>query len=187
MQSPRLAGRYAKSIVDLAKEQDQLEAVYRDMQFLKSVCQSSRDFVNLLRSPVIKADKKGKIINAVIEGRVGAITIGFCRLLISKGRESNLPEIITAFIDQYNFLKEVHKVKLTTAEPVSGTLQAAIISKIKKETALKEIELESVTKPELIGGFVLEFDNNLVDASIARDLRDIKKQFQENIYVHKLR
>jgi len=52
---------------------------------------------------------------------------------------------------------------------------------------LSNIELETVVNPDLIGGFVLEFNNNLVDASIARDLRDIKKQFRENIYVKQIR
>ncbi|MBC7902760.1 MAG: F0F1 ATP synthase subunit delta, partial [Gemmatimonadaceae bacterium] len=46
-------------------------------------------------------------------------------------------------------------------------------------------ELE--TKPDIIGGFVLEFNNNLIDASIERDLRDIKKQFGQNIYVRQIR
>lgn len=58
MRNPRLATRYAKSLVDLAVEQGQLEQVYADMQWLQAVCKSSRDFTNLLRSPIIKADKK---------------------------------------------------------------------------------------------------------------------------------
>jgi F-type H+-transporting ATPase subunit delta len=84
-------------------------------------------------------------------------------------------------------MKGIHKVKLTTAEPISDTLKEAIVSKIKNETSLQKIELDTAVKPELVGGFVLEFDNNLVDASIARDLRDIKKQFSQNIYVPQLR
>ena len=49
------------------------------------------------------------------------------------------------------------------------------------------LELESKVDPSLIGGFVLEFDNNLVDASVVRDLRDIKKQFQQNLYVPQMK
>jgi F-type H+-transporting ATPase subunit delta len=68
MQNPRLAGRYAKSLVDLATEKGQLETVYADMKYLQAVCKSSRDFVNLLKSPVIKADQKNSIINSVTNG-----------------------------------------------------------------------------------------------------------------------
>ncbi len=92
-----------------------------------------------------------------------------------------------AFIDQYNAIKGIHRIKLTTATPVSDELKASIVNKIKSETSIQTIELESVVKEELIGGFVLEFNNNLVDASIARDLRDIKKQFVSNDFVQKIR
>lgn len=187
MPNPRLAGRYAKSLIDLAVERNQLEPVYKDMLYLQSLNQSSREFVTFLRSPVIKGDKKQKIVDALTEGKISELTAAFIRLLINKTREEHLPEIVGSFITQYNTMKGIHKVKLTTAEPVSDTLKEAIVSKIKNETSLQKIELDTEVKPELVGGFVLEFDNNLVDASIARDLRDIKKQFSQNIYVPQLR
>jgi F-type H+-transporting ATPase subunit delta len=187
MPNPRLAGRYAKSLIDLAIEQDQLEAVYTDMQYLLAVCKSSSEFVNVMRSPIIKADKKQKILAAITGGKISELTASFNRLLVTKTREEYLPEIIVAFIAQYNTLKGIHTVKLTTAEAVSDALKASIVHKIKTETPLQNIELETAIDEALIGGFVLEFDNNLVDASIARDLRDIKKQFRENIYVRQIR
>ena len=58
MPNARLAGRYAKSLLDLATEQGQLEAVYADMKYIQAACNASSEFVNMLRSPVIKADQK---------------------------------------------------------------------------------------------------------------------------------
>lgn len=187
MQQPRLAGRYAKSLIDLATEQNQLEQVYADMKYLQALCQQSREFVNLLKSPIIQADKKGKIVEAVTTGKVSKMTEGFNRLLVQKGRESVLPEIVDAFIEQYNEIKGIHKVKITTAVAVSDELKQQIVAKIKAETPLQNIELETAVKDELIGGFTLEFHNNLVDASILRDLNDIRKQFLENVYVQNIR
>jgi F-type H+-transporting ATPase subunit delta len=187
MPNPRLAGRYAKSLIDLAIEQNQLDVVYKDMQYLQAVCKSSLEFVNVLRSPVISADKKLKILAAVTESNVGPLVSMFNKLLVSKTREEYLPEIVTAFIEQYNHLKGIHTVKLTTATPISEELKQSIVGKIKAETSLQQIELETTVKESLIGGFVLEFNNNLVDASIERDLRDIKKQFSQNIYVQQIR
>lgn len=187
MLQPRLAARYAKSLIDLAVESNQLEAVYADMVFLQSAVQQSREFVNLLRSPIITADKKNSIIEAVTNGRVSKITVAFNKLLVKKGRENVLPEIVNAAIEQYNKIKGIYKVKLTTAQPISTELQAAIEQKVKKETGLEHIELQTEVKDELIGGFVLEFNNNLVDASILRDLNDIQKQFRSNVYVKNIR
>ena len=187
MPNPRLAGRYAKSLVDLAIEQNQLETIYKDMQFLQTVCKSSPELVSVLRSPIITGDKKQNILSAITGGKVSELTAAFNKLLISKTREEYIPEIITAVIGLYNQLKGIHTVKLTTATALSEEMKQSIIAKLKAETSMQNIELHTEIKEELIGGFVLEFNNNLVDASIARDLRDIKKQFSQNIYVQQIR
>lgn len=187
MPNPRLAHRYAKSLVDLAIEKNQLEAIYADMKYLQTACKSSKEFVSLLQSPIIGADKKNKILEAVCSGKVSELTNQFNKLLVSKGREFELPEIVNAVIEQYNKINGIHKVKLTTAVPVSDELKHSITKKAATEGGLGKVELETKVDESLIGGFVLEFNNNLVDASIARDLRDIKAQFSKNVYVKNIR
>lgn len=186
MTNPRLATRYAKSLLDLSIEQNSLEAVNADMKFLQQITKSNPDFVALLRSPVISADKKNKIIGAVTEGRVSNLTNLFIKLLTEKTRESNLPEIVSAFSDQYNKLKNISTVKITTAVPISEELKNSIIAKV-KSSVTGEIELETAVKEELIGGFKLEMGGTLVDASVLRDLQDVKKQFLNNEYIHNIR
>jgi F-type H+-transporting ATPase subunit delta len=187
MQNPRLAGRYAKSLIDLATEQNQLQTVYADMKYLQAVCKSSPEFVNLLRSPIIKEDKKEKIVSAVTAGKIGQLTAAFNTLLMKKGREESLPEIINAFIDQYNDLNGIKRVKITTATPIAEELKMSILDQVRGNTPLEKIELETAVKEELIGGFVMEAGGTLIDASILRDLKDVRKQFLNNDYIHKLR
>jgi F-type H+-transporting ATPase subunit delta len=187
MNNPRLAGRYAKSLLGLAIEQNSLEAVFADIKLLQSVAKTNPDFVALLTSPVIGADKKEKIISAVLSGKVSPLTSSFLQLLIRKTRESNLNEIVKAFLEQYNGLKQIHHVKVTTAAPMSEELKEAIVKKVKSDTGVENIELETLVEEELIGGFKLEMRGNLVDTSILRDLRDVRRQFADNIYVHKIR
>lgn len=187
MPNIRLAGRYAKSLIDLSTERGQLEKVFADMKFLQGVCKQNPDFVNFLRSPIIKADKKDSIIGAITKGRISELTDAFMKLLVSKGRESDMPEIINAFIEKYNEIKDIHTVKLTTAVPVSDELKNAIISKVKTESDFGTVQLEAKVDPSLIGGFVLEYNNNLLDASILRDLKDIQKQFHGNVFEYNIR
>ncbi len=87
MSNLRVADRYAKSLIDLSTERQQLEIVYKDMQYLSSVCKNSREFVNLLKSPIIKADKKQQILAIVTNGNVSELTAQFNKLLVSKGRK----------------------------------------------------------------------------------------------------
>ena len=88
MPNPRLASRYAKSLLDLSIEKDQLEQVFADMQWLNAVCKSNRDFVNMLRSPIINADTKKKILETITGGHISAMTTMFNQLLVSKDRKS---------------------------------------------------------------------------------------------------
>jgi F-type H+-transporting ATPase subunit delta len=157
------------------------------MKFLQNISKSNPDFVALLKSPVIQEDKKNKIIESIIAGRVSNLTGLFIKLLGVKTRESNLPEIVTSFIEQYNKVKEIHKVKITTAAPISDEVKNSFINKIKLSNHIENIELETLVDEKLIGGFVLEMEGKMVDASIMRDLIDVKKQFQNNDYIHKLR
>ena len=129
MNNPRLAGRYAKSLLDLAIEQNQLDVVYADINLLKEINKSNPDFVSLLKSPIVSSDKKDKIIQAVIGDKVCKLTMLFINLLTSKTREGNLPEIVTTFIEQYNSLKNIQTVKLTTAHPISEELKNSIVPK----------------------------------------------------------
>ncbi len=185
--NPRLDARYAKAILDLAIERNELENVYNDMLFLQQAFRDSRDLVSMLRSPIIKADKKGKVLDAIGAGRISAITTSFYKLLLAKEREAYLPEMATAFIGQYKVHKGIQTVKLTTATPVSEEVKQVILEKVRTVRNVQQIDLHTEINEDLIGGFVLEIGDELVDASVAFELHNIKKQFQNNDFIYKIR
>lgn len=187
MSNVRLATRYSRSLLDLSIERNEVEKVFADMQWLQSVCKTNRDFVNLLRSPVIKPGAKKKIVLAITKDQVIELTSAFINLLISKGREAVLPEIIQSFILQYKEYRNIYSIKLTTATPISEELKNEFISHIKATTEMQNIELETTVKEELIGGFVLQAGDKMVDASIAFDLKEIARQFENNDFIYKIR
>ncbi len=187
MLNPRLASRYAKALLNISVEKEQLDNVYADIQWLLAICKSNRDFVSLLRSPIIKADKKQKIVDAITENKINDVTGSFLKLIISKGREANLPEVLPAFISLYKKHNNIHPVTLTTAVPVSDTVKNNILNQVKRSAGVEKIELEEKVDPNLIGGFVLEMGDKMVDASIAYDLREVAKQFKNNDFIYKVR
>lgn len=187
MLNPRLATRYAKSLIDLSIERGQLEQVFADMQLLQQICKGNPDFVNLLRSPVVNADTKTKIVKAVTTGKISELTDSFISLLIRKARESNLPEISSAFIDQYKKHKDIHTVSLTTAVAIDDAVRNAILQQVKKASGYDKIELEEKVNEDIIGGFVLQLGDKLIDASISYDLKEIAKQFENNDFIYKIR
>ena len=187
MLNPRIAGRYAKSLIDLGIEKGQLEKIFADMQWLQAVSKASREFVAVLKSPVIKADKKEKIVEAVTKGNVSEITTAFIRLMIRKSRESFLPEVAAAFIAQYKAYKNIYPVKLTTAVPISEELKNEIIKHMSANSDMQNIELETAVDEKLIGGFLLQAGDKLVDGSVLYDLQTIARQFENNDFIYKVR
>lgn len=185
MQNPRLASRYAKSLLDIAQEQNSLEAVKGDMELLQQICAGNQDLVLMLKSPVVKADKKAAVLHAILDGKVQTVTMAFVSLLINKGREFYLPEIAATFATQYKVLKNIQSVQLTTAVAIDESLKNSIKEKVAASID-GQIELNTNIDADLIGGFTLEIGDKLFDASIRRDLVDIKNQFTKNLFVAKV-
>ena len=186
MQNPRLAARYAKALIDLSLEKGQLELVYKDVLYLKSIFKS-KELVNFLNNPVITSDQKLKVVKAIDSENTGEVTKSFNRLLIRKGRESYLPQIADAFIEQYKVHKGIYTVTLITAIPVSDDVKNTIISKIKLAGHMKEVELLTEVQENIIGGFILEGNGRRIDASVAYDLTKIKNRFLTNEFIYRFR
>lgn len=187
MQNLRLATRYAKSLFELALEKGQIETVYNDMLVLQNICNASPEFKRILNSPIIKADKKKSILEAVTNGKVSEMTSRFNNLLVQKGRESEMSDIIVAFIKEYKAYKGIKTLKLTTAVPVSDEIKKELIEKVQNRTQVKNIELEEVVNPDIIGGFILQVDDMEVDTSVSFYLNQVKKQFFNNDFIYKVR
>ena len=114
----RLATRYAKSLIELAMEKNQLTEVNNDIRFLQAIIKSSGPFRALLKNPIVNADIKNKIIALVLDQKVATITSTFITLLVNKRREEYLSAVINEFINQYNEHKNITPVYFTTAVPV---------------------------------------------------------------------
>lgn len=173
----RVSGRYAKSLLDLAIEKGALETAYADMLLISKTCLNSRDFVVMLKSPIIKTDQKIKILDAIFNDKVSDLTSKFVNIITSKKREYLLDEIAHSFVHQYKVLKHTSVAHVTTATPLTAE-QSKAIETIVLEHFGGNIEIVSHVDTDIIGGIVLRVDDKQVDASIASKLRELKKSFQ---------
>ncbi len=186
MSATKLASRYAKSLLDLAKEQGQLDAVHSDMEVFKDAV-SNKDLRMLLKSPIVNVAKKQQILLAIFGERFNQTTMAFLNLICVKSREEYLPEIATEFMNQYRELKGISSVKITTASPLDAASVEAIKAKLIATNAVSvDVELTTAVNADLIGGFVLEFDNKQYDASVSRQLYLLKDRFDDNEYISQI-
>lgn len=186
MSVQRIASRYAKSLIDLSVEKNKLERVLEDVESFKKVT-DNRDFYLLIKSPIVNASKKGSILESLFKDKYDELTMAFLRILVTKGREAYLPEIADEFIRQYKKLKHISTVRLTTATALSDDAIKAIKDKLLASGQTEEnIELEVEVDPELLGGFIVEFDDKIYDASALHKLDKLKKDFTGNLYISQI-
>jgi F-type H+-transporting ATPase subunit delta len=183
MADNRVASRYVKSLLGLAVEQGAVEAVNTDMKLFLSVCHSNRAFLNMLRSPIIKHDKKKAVLDALFTGKVNALTMSIFEILTRKNREPLLPAIANEFAVAYNEYKGIEKATVTTTFPIDPKLKADLEAIVKKLSTRKQVELVEKVDKDLIGGFILNVGDRQIDASVKSKLKSLKVKFSENPYV----
>lgn len=182
MRNPKVAHRYAKSLLDLAEERNQQDEVQKDMELVLSTIRESKDLDLLLHSPVIKSDKKEKILEALFGSRVSDLTIGFMRIMASKGRESIFEEIADHYIQQIKQHKGILTAEVVTAAAADETTRKEIRERLTKLNPSGTVEITESIDPELIGGFVLKVEDKMIDASIRSQIRKLRREFTDTSY-----
>lgn len=177
MSVERIASRYAKSLVDLAQEKDLLDRTKEDITNFLDVCEV-RDFQLLLKSPIVHTDKKQGVFKRLFDGHYDQLTLAFFDIILRKGREEFLPEIAEEFLRQYRAIRKIAAVSLTTANPLTDAQEESIKAKIVEAVdAVETVDLHTEVDADIIGGFILEFDDKLYDASVAHQLNEARKLF----------
>ena len=177
-----IAKRYAKALFDLSLELNVIEDTKADMELIISVCDSNDDFNQLLRSPVIRSDKKQKVIDAIFEGKISKLSLRYLDIITRKKRESFIKQIAEEYILAYKKFKNIFTIHFESVSVISDDIRKKVISLLELQTKAN-IELIEEVKKELVGGFVLKYNDYKYDASIAYMLKRLKKSAAEvNLY-----
>ena len=181
-----IAQRYAKAVFELALEKNEVDEVMADMELIRSVYNANREFMQLLKSPVIRAEKKMKVMEALFKDKINEISMRFLIIITRKKREKFIGDIAIEFISIYKKYKNIFTVHLETATAISDDLRKKVIALMEDQTK-GSIELKEEVTKELVGGFVISYDDYKYDVSIAYQLRKLKKAaFDVNLYVSKI-
>ncbi|MCF8230597.1 MAG: ATP synthase F1 subunit delta [Bacteroidales bacterium] len=175
MKNKRIAQRYAKAIFDLALEQNVFEQTNKDMQYLRELSQV-KEYRNMLKNPIVPVDKKQSTSKTLLDNKVGELTIAFVSLIIRKERSYALPGIAEAFVEMYNTYKKILPVNIHTAVPINSKIRERVIEKIKEQTFSEEVLLNENVDEDLLGGFILRYKDKLYDASVKRQLSEMRKE-----------
>ena len=174
MKSTKAANRYAQSLLDLAKENGELDRVKDDMMLVRDTVAASKDLALMLTSPIIKSEVKKKVIESIFSSSVTNLSMMFLHLLADKGRERMLEDIADAFINLYRYEKGIINAEVVSAVPMSAEWKAGLAAAFAKTG--KSIEFTESVDPSLLGGLRVKVGDQLIDATLRRKLNELKQE-----------
>lgn len=164
--------RYARALLKASNQEKQSEQVYADMQTLAAGYLNVPELSVTIANPMLSKEQKGQLLITAAGSTKCEITRRFIKLVLDEGREKIMQFIANSFITLYRKQNNLIQAKLSTAAALTPDTEAKLRSLVESKTN-GTVEFTSAIEPELIGGFVLEYDTYRLDASVKRQLNDI--------------
>jgi len=185
MKEARPALRYAKALLNLAKDNSIDSEVNDNLKLVVETIKGSDDLDAMLKSPVIKASDKKNVLNAIFGDKVNNVTKGLFDVLADNKRISILESVAKQYAVIYDYHKSIQTARVTTAVALTETLEQKIQDKIVALTG-NSATIENIVDPSIIGGFILRVGDVQYDASISNKFKELKKEFDNSHYISKI-
>jgi F-type H+-transporting ATPase subunit delta len=165
-----LAGRYASALFDLARDQRQIDAVSGSLDALSQALLDSKDFAELIASPLVSREAAGKAFAALApQLSLDQLTANFLGVLARNGRKNELRKVIRAF----RRLAAEHRGEVTaevvTARPLNDDQVAALKAQLRVRAG-RDVTIDAEVDPSILGGIVVKLGSQQIDASIRTKL-----------------
>ena len=170
--------RYARALIKSALSMKLEDQVYQEMQTL---FQSYIDVPELrftIDNPMLSKDKKLALLTTALGKNPSELSKKFLQLVMKEDRESTLQFMAASYITLYRKQKNIIRGKLTTATAVDPQTEAKMRKMVEQRTK-GTVEFKTEVNPDIIGGFILEYDTYRMDASVKTKLKNILTQLKK--------
>jgi len=175
MDESKISVRYAKALLSLAKDKQVEDAVKIDMEMIHQLFETMPAFNHVLISPIVGLTQKRQLFEEVFAKNTNALTYSFLMLLITNNREGYLKDITRNFHDTYRKEAGYKAAKLISASEIDPSTLEQFRDLIRKHFKT-EVDLTCKVDNKLIGGFILQVEDQQIDASVASKLKKLKKE-----------
>ena len=169
-----IAQVYARSLFEVAKEQDVLDTVREQLGQFADALGENHDLAVFFFSPYFSTEEKKDGLNRALDGGE-PIFINFLQALLERHRMPAIFRIRARFDTAWDTERKLLPVTVTSAVALDESTVSSIGERIGDQTGL-EIQLSSNVDPEILGGIVLRVGNFILDASIRNRLNQLRKQ-----------
>lgn len=164
--------RYARALLKSATEQKLENQVYKEMQTLAKSFVDVPELRFTIDNPILAKERKAVLLLTACGSSVSELTQKFVHLVLREGRENTLQFMATSYITLYRKQKNIIRGTLTTAVPVSANTGKRMQQMVEAKTQ-GTVEFNTQVDPDIIGGFILEYDTYRMDASVRSKLNKI--------------
>ncbi len=167
--------RYARALLKASLDAGVEENVYSDMQILAQNYITLPELRTAIDNPMLSKELKEQLLIAATGNSSCNITRSFLSLVLKEARESILQFMANSYVTLYRKQKNIISAKLITAANVTKSVEDRMRHLVESKTN-GTVQFETATNPELIGGFILEYDTYRMDASLKTKLNTILAQ-----------
>lgn len=172
--------RYARALYKVTLERSCSQPLYDIMKKMADSFAAEPELGHVIENPYVDAERKQSLlltaagISSDDKDIATETLIDFIKLLIQNKRIEYVRECAIAYIDLYRKERNISTVKVTSAASLTPEASEKIRKIVSERNPDSILEYEETVNPDLIGGFTILIDNNMLDASIKNELKQLR-------------
>ena len=166
-----IATPYAEAFLQVAEQNNETDTVVEQVKAILALWNSSPELRQAMASPVLEPAAKKAAVTKLFASDVSPSLINLLKLLADRQRINVLDAVLERFLELYRDLRHIALATVTSASPLSEDQQAALSQKVKAVAGTDNVEFDLKVDPALIGGFVVSLGSQVIDASLAGQVR----------------
>jgi F-type H+-transporting ATPase subunit delta len=169
--------RYAKALIELSESERSFDKVAEDIDFVLNTFRDSKDLSKVIASPIVAAEKKRDILDAIFGERIAKTTLDFLKFIVNKNREDIFGSILARFAELRDEKLGIFRVEVTTAYEMPEDQKKMLETKLSDFTG-KKIKATYKIDASIIGGFLVKMKDTIIDASVKNQLEILRKRLR---------
>lgn len=166
---------YANALIGFGQQAGNTEEMLGQFDGVANAINGLPKLGEMLQSPQIAVADKLGLLDKALNGKVDGKLMNFLKIILEKGRFDCLPAIQSSAKKIFDELSGRVQATMTTAEAVDDSVRKRVEEKLAKMLG-KEIQLESVTDPSIIGGMVVRIGDTVYDGSVQNQLKQVRSR-----------
>ena len=164
--------RYARALLKSATDAKIEADVYKEMQTMAKTYTEVPQLRQTIDNPMLSKDMKQQLLLTAVGEKPCELTKAFISLVLKEDRENVMQFIANSYVTLYRQQKKIIRGKLITATAVTAATEQKMRKMVESKTN-GTVEFETEVDPDIIGGFILEYDTYRMDASVKSQLSNI--------------